>query len=168
MKVFVDGDDIVEAFRQENADLIVPGDRERTRENVARWLARYAEHQDCNVELVYGDIDPGEVLAPTEHHGRVRVRNLQPDEDTFHAIAGPANQAADQERTYVVSEDPQLFDAVRGGDARAFSATQFLERARTVMGSDEKGRYDEPDEKFSGLAEEEVDFWVEFFGENEE
>lgn len=168
MKVFVDGGGVVEAFSEVDPKVIVPGDPERSRENVARWLARYAEHQDCEVELVYGDIESDEVLPPVEQHGRVRVRNLQPDEETLREIAGPANRTAEEERVYVVTEDPRLSGAVSGGDARVFSPRKFISRARRVMGAEGKERYDEPDEKYTGLGEEEVDFWMEFFDEDQQ
>lgn len=168
MIVFVDGNDLVEAFREVDPKVIVPGDPERSRENVARWLSRYAEHQDCDVELVFGEFDPGEVLPPVEQHGRVRVRNLEPDEEVRSEMAGPANRAAEGDRVYVVTEDPRLSDAVSAGDARVFSPRKFISRARRVMGAEGKERYEEPDEKYTGLGEDQVDFWMEFFGEDKE
>jgi predicted RNA-binding protein with PIN domain len=166
MKVFVDGDDLLEVFREVDPQILVPGDEEKSRTNVARWLARYAEFQDCDVELVYEEIEPGKVLPPVEQHGRVRVRNLQPDEEVLHEIAGAANRAAERERVYVVTEDPRLSDAVSGGAARVYAPRRFIGRARTVMGTESKERYDEPDEKYTGVGEEEVDFWMEFFDED--
>ena len=167
MKVFIEGKCFVEKMREVAPEVTVPGNRQRTRENVARWLARYAEDQDCDVEIVFESGETGEVLPPVEHHGRVTVRNLSPGEGARRQIAGPANRAAEQDRVYVVTEDQRLTDALEGGNARVFSADRFIRRARTVMGADEKERYAEPDEKYSGLSEEEVDFWVDFFDDED-
>ncbi len=164
MKVYVDGRGLLEAFRGRGADVIVEGDRTKSRLNLVRWLARYAESHDCEVELVFEAELGGGVLPPVEHHGRVRVVNLDPGEEALHEIAGPANRAARKERVFVVTADPRLISALERGRARAFEPERFLSRARTLMrGEEDDEEFEEPDEKFSGLSDEEVGFWLKFF-----
>lgn len=167
MIVYVDGNDLLDAFRDKGSDVFVSDDRTKSRLNLARWLARYAERQECDVELVFDATALGEVLPPVTHHGRVRVANLETGAEARHAIAGPANRAAQGGRVYVVTSDPRLAQSLSHGNARVFDAGQFLARVRTVLrGGDEEG-LDEPDEKFSGLSEEEVGFWARYFDGDE-
>jgi len=164
MKLYVDGNDLLDVFRERGGDIYVEGDRAKSRLNLARWLARYAEHQGCEVELVFDENPVGEVLPPVERHGRVRVANLEPRADALHAIAGPANRAAVEERVLVVTADPRLARALAHGNARLLEPERFVTRARTAMrGGAERSGLDEPDEKFSGLSDEEVGFWRQFF-----
>lgn len=167
MKVFVDGDDFAEVLEERQPQLAVIGAPQKTRENVARWLARYAEYQDCDVELVYENQPSDEVLPPVEKHGRVRMKNLTAGEECLHEIAGSANRAAENDRVYVVTEDPRLAEAVDAGNARVYSPEKFASRAERVMGEEQKERFAEPDEKYSGVSDEQVDFWVEFFDEKD-
>ena len=167
MIVYVDGNDLLDAFRDTGSDVFVPHDRTKGRLNLARWLARYAERQECDVELVFDATAIGEVLPPVAHHGRVRVVNLEPGAESRHAIAGPANRAAQNGRVYVVTSDPRLAQSLSHGNARVFDAEHFLSRVRRVMRGGDKEGLDEPDEKFSGLSEEEVGFWARYFGEDE-
>ncbi|MFW5923031.1 MAG: hypothetical protein ACOCSQ_01460 [Planctomycetota bacterium] len=164
MKVFVEGDDFLRALDDKVAGVVVTGDTATSRKNAALWLARYAERQDCDVELVFGAPSTGEVLPPYEQHGRVKMRNLEADEECARWVAGPANRMAERDRVYVVSDTPRVCRAAEGSEARVFGSEEFIDRARRVMGQDDDtARYDEPDEKYSGLAEEEADFWIEFF-----
>jgi len=164
MKLYVDGDDMLEAFRAAGGGVSVEGDAARSRLNLARWLARYAEHQGCDVDLVFGGGDPGEVLPPMERHGRVRVSNLGPGQQVWHEIAGLANRTAQSERVFVVTADPRLAQALGGGKARAVEPRRFLQRIRAVLRGGRRAEgFDEPDEKFSGLSDEEVGFWLDFF-----
>ena len=167
MKLYVDGNDLLDGFRGHESEVLVAGDRMKSRLNAARWLARFAEQQDCDVVLVWDENRAGTVLPPTERHGRVRVVNLPEGAEAMHEIAGPANREAETDRVHVVTDDPRLMEALAHGGARAFDPQRFLERARTILrGGDEAEGFDEPDEKFSGLSDEEVEFWKEFFRED--
>jgi predicted RNA-binding protein with PIN domain len=163
MKLFVDGNDLIEAFRESRDALWVPGNPETTRANVARWLARYAERYECDVLCLFDEIPVEHVLPPTEHHGRVRVLNLDHGKEARHEIAGPANRAAQTEETLVVSADVRLATALQKGQAKFVSAADFVARTKTQIRGDDKSNYDEPDEKFSGLSDREVDGWMGFF-----
>jgi predicted RNA-binding protein with PIN domain len=165
MKVYVDGNDMVAAFRAAAPEVIAEGDLPKTRLNVARWLARFAERQDCDMDLIFDETAVGEVLPPTEHHGRVRVVNLEPGKQAMHEIAGPANRAAGADRVQVVTDDPRLATALQRGGARVVAPQDFLSRARTMMRGGDKQNFDEPDEKFSGTSDTEVESWMEFFDE---
>ena len=59
--------------------------------------------------------------------------------------------------------DPRLRDALAGGRATVMTPAQFVARVRRTIGRGADARPDEPDEKFGGLAEEEVNFWLEYF-----
>ncbi len=167
MIVFVDGTAVLKCLDRMGSDIVVAGSAERSRRNLALWFSRYAQHQDCDVVVVYDDFQAGEVRAPVEHYGRVKVVNLPYGEEARAEIAGPANRSAVQERTFVVTEDFRLREALKGGAARAFEPGEFISRARTVMRGAEDTAFDEPDEKFNGLSDEEVDYWIGFFDEGD-
>jgi hypothetical protein len=84
-------------------------------------------------------------------------------EDALTAIGGPANRSAAEERTFVVTGDHRLCDALARGRATALSPGQFVARARRSMGRQDEMKPDEPDEKFAGLTGEEVEFWLRYF-----
>jgi len=164
MKLYVDGNDLLEAFREAGGDVFVEGDPHSSRLNLARWLARYAESSNCDVELVFDENAASGVLPPVERHGRVSVSNLAPGAQALHEIAGPANRAAQAGRVLVVTADPRLVQALAGGGARVLEPRRFLRRVRARMRGGRKAEgFDEPDEKFSGLSDEEVGFWTDFF-----
>ncbi len=165
MRVYVNGEDLLAYFDEMQDPIVVEKDRQKTRENLKRWLARYGEHRDCDVVLVWADIPPQRVLPRTERFGRVRVANLPYGEDAVSEIAGPANRTAVHERTFVVTEDARLKGSLASGRATVFSPSHFVRRARKSMGKGDEELAREPDEKFTGLSEGEVEFWLEFFKE---
>ena len=168
MIVFVDGNAILRCFERMGSEIVVAGSRERSRRNLALWFIRYAEHQDCDVVVVWDDSPMGEVRAPVEHRGRVKVVNLPYGEEARTEIAGPANRSAVKERTFVVTEDFRLREALKGGAARAFEPEQFIRKAKVVMRGAQDAALDEPDEKFSGLSDQEVDYWMGLFGKGDQ
>ena len=166
MKLYVDGNDLLEALAAQDSDIVVVGDRAKSRLNLARWLWRYAQHQDCDVVLVFEGEPDGRTLAPSERHGRVRVVNLEPGAAAMHEIAGPANRAARDDRVFVVTSDARLAEAMRRGRARVLEPLAFIRRARKLMRGAETDNLDEPDAKFSGLSDEEVEHWMRLFSED--
>ncbi len=95
----------------------------------------------------------------------MEVIHLPSGEDAYPEIAGSANRSAMRERTFVVTEDPRLMNALQRGRAGVWSPARFVVRARRTMGKDDEQLAREPDRKFTGLSEDEVDFWVQFFEE---
>jgi predicted RNA-binding protein with PIN domain len=165
MIIFIDGPDLVERFRELEDPLVVEGERDRTRQNLTNWVARYCESNDSRAVLVFDDNEPGEKLSPSEHHGQVKVVNLPYGEAAVNEIAGPANRTAVGERVFVVTADWQLLQAVERGKATGLDPGAFVHRVRTAMRKEDEAVPDEPDEKFSGLSKQEVDFWLEFFND---
>ena len=163
MKLFVDGNGLIDGFRRLSDPIVKPRDEMDRRLNIARWLARYAELCDCDVICVFDGNPVGRILPPTERHGRVRVVNLEPDVEALPHLAGPANRAAKDEETFVVSDDYRFKSILAHGKAKLAPVADFLAQAKTRMRGEDKQAYDEPDEKFSGLARHEVDAWVNFF-----
>ena len=166
MIYFVDGNDLREALMSAERRRLSRPVAPLTRGEIARWLSRYAERRGCEVVLVFDENPVGSALPPTERHGRVRVVNLDPGARALHEISGPANRAAESDRVFVVTDDPKLADALRAGKARVIGSAEFAENARRMWGAGEDTADEEPDEKYSGLADEEVDYWLrEFQGE---
>lgn len=164
MIIYVDGSDLLEHFAEREDRLVVEGDRDMSRDNLTRWLGRYCEVRDCQAVLVFGTEQPGDVRSPTERFARVKVTNVPYGGDVRTEIGGPANQAAKQERTLVVTADNRLADAVQRGRARVLTPAAFVARARKLMRPSDEVVADEPDEKFTGVTDEEVDFWLGLFG----
>jgi len=167
MKVFVDGNALLAYFEEEQDPLLVADKPYESRQNVRRWLARYAELQECDVVLVWEETDPDQVLPPTESFGRVKAVNLPYGEKAVPEIAGPANRNAVKERTFVVTDDYRLANAVRLGKATLQDPDRFVRGARRRMGKSDEELATEPDQKFTGLSEGEVNFWLDFFDEKE-
>ena len=167
MKVYVHGNELLEHFTERGDDLVVAGDAHASRQNVKRWLNHYCRRQDCDAVLVWDGTPPGEVRTPGEQFGRVQVTNLPHGESAFAEISGPANRTAVEERTFVVTSDHRLIDVLRPGRAAVFSAAQFVARARRMMGKTDEELAREPDQKFTGVSEDEVEFWVDFFNQDD-
>jgi predicted RNA-binding protein with PIN domain len=167
MRIYVDGTDLLAHFEQQGDELLVDSDLDESRRSVKRWLARYADLHDCDITLVWDETPVGHVRDPRETFGRVKVVHLPFGEDAYPEIAGPANRSAAQERTFVVTEDPKLMNALQRGKAAVWSPAHFVARARRTMGKEDEQAAREPDRKFTGLSEDEVDFWVGFFEEED-
>ena len=163
MRVYVDGNQLLDALAGEGSEIVGRGEREESRASLAQWLSLYAQRQGCDVTLVFDRNPVGEALAPFASCGRVRVVNLEAGGECLHEIAGPANRAAEQERVFVVTADWRLAEAVRGGAVRLLDPAGFLARARRMMGRDDDAPRGEPDGKFAGLPERDVDYWMRFF-----
>jgi len=143
--------------------VFVQGAPEKSRLNLRRWIARYCEARGCRAVVVFDDCGPSEVRPPVEHVGQMKVVNLPYGEDAWMMIAGEANRSALKEHTIVVSSDYRLIRALERGDARVTTPEQFVARVRRGMGRPDRELTDEPDEKFTGLSNEEVNAWLEFF-----
>lgn len=167
MLIYVDGTDLLEHLTGQGDRLVDGRDRARSRDNLGRWLARYCEHQSCRAVLVFDDAAPGEVLSPAERRGAVKVVNLPHGRDARAEIAGPANRAGEEERTLVVTDDRRLSEDLAHGKARVTSCARFVTRVRKSIRAGDETVPDEPDEKFTGLTEEEVDFWLRQFGDED-
>jgi len=165
MRIFVDGNDLARAMADEESERLsrpagMPG-----RDEVARWAARYADVRGCDVDLIFDQPPPGGVLPRTERVGRVRLAHLPEGEEALREIAGPANRAAESDRVFVVTDDPRLAGALAHGKARVVGAADFLERVRRSLRGEAEDGLDEPDEKYSGLTEDEVEYWLRLFEE---
>jgi hypothetical protein len=166
MKIYIDGPSLEEYFLVEEVDsVVIAGDRERTRDNIRRWVARYCESRDCDGVMVYDDLEPNEVRPPVQNFGRLKVVNLPYGEEAFDEIAGKANRDAVDDKVFVVTDDRRLAGAVQRGRARLQTPEQFVRRVRKRIRADEQSMAQEPDEKFTGLSETEVDYWMEYFEE---
>ena len=168
MICYVDGNDLRDALMAAERRRLSRPVAQLSRGEIARWLSRYAERRGCDVVLVFDENPAGSALPPTEHHGRVRVVNLDPGALALHDISGPANRAAQSDRVFVVTDNPKLVEALRTGKARAVGSGGFVEDARRMWGGDEDAADEEPDEKFSGLADEEVEYWLKEFQDDEQ
>jgi hypothetical protein len=164
MRVYVQGEALL-AYMARKQSWCASDDATANRTAVRRWLARYAEVHECDVVLVWQQNASAEVLPRTEAFGRLKVVNLPFGDDMVAEIAGPANRAAAAERVCVVTEDPKLRDTLGRGRAAVQTPAAFVQRARAVMGADDEEDALEPDEKFRGPSEDEVDFWLSFFDE---
>jgi len=167
MKVYIDGNDLMEFFAEEEGEIVVFGDPDGSRENLARWLARYCEHADCDGVLVFDDIPPTHVLPRTQQYSRVTVVNLPYGAEAWKEIAGPANRDAVEDRTWVVTSDRRLTEAMQHGRARLADPEHFVARVRRSIRREGDVLGDEPDAKFSGLTDDEVGFWLQYFGEED-
>ena len=171
MKVYVDGSSFMNHLEEKGDPMAAGGGAERDRQELARWFARYAEHQGCDVILVFDENLFGKTLPKYEHYGKTKVINTPPGETARAEIAGPANQEAESERVYVVTDDGRLYSAVQNSEVRAYSPAKFLSKARTLLRGKDELQTEEPDEKYTGVSEDEVDFWLEMYkdeGEDED
>ena len=167
MIVYVDGADLLTHLAKQDDPLVVEGELDRTHDNLARWLGRYCEMSGCRAVLVFDDAPAADVRTPTEHRADVRVVNLPHGVEALSEIGGPANRSAVEERTFVVTDDHRLRDALARGRATVLSPAQFVARARRSMGHRDEMKPDEPDEKFTGLRDDEVEFWMGYFGDKD-
>ncbi len=167
MIIFVDGNDLLDHLAEASDPIIVEGDRDKSRQNLARWVARHCEARDCDAIVVFDGPQPGEVLPPTEYVGRAVVINVPYGDEAVTEIAGPANRRAIEERTLVVTAHPRLIEALVRGKAIVQRPAEFMRSARKLMGADDEGSAREPDEKFTGLTDQEVDFWLGYFSDEE-
>jgi hypothetical protein len=168
MKLYIDGTDLLDYFaEQADGTVLAAGDPEETRANLRRWIARYCEARGCDGVLFFDDCGPTEIRPLSERVGRVKVVNLPYRKDAWTEIAGQANRAAMEDQTLVVTADPRLTRALEHGKAKVATPQHFVTRARRGMGRSDEELAEEPDEKYSGLSEEEVDLWLDFFKRSE-
>jgi hypothetical protein len=161
--IYVHGNDLLDHFADEDDPLVVPGNREETRRNLAHWLSRYCELREAEGVIVFGGHGPNEVLPPTETYGAAKVVNLPYGAEVRTEVAGPANREANDRRVFVVTEDHRLIEALRHGKARVQTPAQFVRKARRSMGSEQEAVPGEPEQKFTGPSDGEVDFWMQYF-----
>jgi predicted RNA-binding protein with PIN domain len=165
MMIYVDGTDLLGYLTEMGDTLVARGSRDGSRENLARWLMRYCEAQGCRAILVFDGTELGEVLSPIEQHGDVKVLSLAHGGDARAEIAGPANRSAEEDRTLVVTDDARLARDLEHGKARVVSSARFVARVRRQIRAGDQTLPGEPDEKFTGLSDEEVNFWLGDFGD---
>ena len=168
MILYVDGTDLLEYFAElADGSVLAGGDAEESQANLRRWVARYCEARGCDGVVVFDDCGPTELRPLSERVGRIKVVNLPYRKEAWTEIAGQANRSAMKEQTIVVTADHRLIKALERSKAKVATPEQFVARARSGMGRTDEEMAEEPDEKFSGLSEEEVDLWVDFFKREE-
>lgn len=166
MVIFIVGNDLSQALAADRSHRLSRPAPRPGRKEVAAWVARYADGRACRADVVF-EHGPGDgVLPPIEHFGLVRTVNLPEGKRALHEIAGPANRAAESDRVIVVTDDTKLTEAVRRGKARALGASEFIARVRSALGGGENAARGEPDEKYSGLSDEDVGYWLRVFQED--
>jgi len=165
--VIVDGADVLAHLTETGDPLAAPDDRGAGQGNVTRWLGRYCEMRQCDAVLYFRSQEPGEVRTPTQRFGRVTVVNVPYGTEYWKDMAASANASALERPTYVVATDWRLRDAVGRGRVRALSPEQLVARVRRSTGVRDGQVPDEPDAKFTGVADEEVGFWLEYFRDDE-
>jgi hypothetical protein len=163
MKIYIDAKALVEYFAQDDArTVVISDDRQRNHDSLRRWLGRYCERMDADAVIVFDDAAPGELPTPRQRAGHVVAINLPYGEQARNEIAGPANRDALEDRTFVVTDDYRLAQSLERGKATVLAPTVFVSRVRRSMGADSHAA-EEPDEKFTGLSNEEVNFWMDYF-----
>ncbi len=168
MKLFVNGRDLLDHFRGERDDAVfVPGNAEQSRTNLRRWVARLCEARGWDGTLFFDDTGAAEIRPLSERVGRVHVVNMPYAKEAWLEMAGQANRSAMEEDTLVVTEDIRLVRALERGRAKVVGSAQFVVGAREFIGRSDEDLTEEPDEKFSGLSEEEVDVWLDYFRRGE-
>ena len=168
MKLYVNGRDLLDHFRQERGDAVfVHGNAEQSRTNLRRWVARLCEARGWDGVVFFDDTGAGEIRPLSERAGRVRVVNMPYAREAWLEMAGQANRSAMDEETLVVTADGRLVRALERGRAKVMAPAQFVAQAREAVGRSDEDLTVEPDEKFSGLSEEEVDVWLDYFQRGE-
>ena len=163
MKVYVHGNALIKYLARRDPPMLTERGGDVDREILVRWLTRYAEQQDCEAILVFDRIPASEVLPRIEHHGRTTIINVAPGKTARHEMAGPANRDAQNEPTYVVTDDFKLSRSVQKGGAGVWNPAEFFEKAGALMAGEEGRALDEPDGKYTGLSDKEVDYWARLF-----
>jgi len=164
MILFVNGRDLLDHFReQRDRAVFAAGNPEQSRTNLRRWVARYCETRGWDAVVFFDDCEAGEMRPLSERAGRVRVVNMPYGKKAWPEMARQANRSAQEEDALVVTADVRLIRALERGRAKVVTPQQFVARARDAMGRSDEDLTEEPDEKFSGLSEEEVDVWLDFF-----
>ncbi len=162
--IYVHGPELLSWFEAAGDELAAPREPARLRENLTRWLGRYCELKDCDGVVVYAACDPMEVLPPTERFGRATAVNIPfGGAPLWRELAMRANREPPDRRPIVVTEDPRLTQAVARGPAKVLRPGRFVASARAGMRRRDEMVAGEPDEKFTGLTDGEVDFWVQYF-----
>jgi hypothetical protein len=168
MILYVNGRDLLDCFAgQQDASVFAAGSPEQSRTNLRRWVARFCEARGWDGVLFFDDCAAGEMRPLSQRAGRIRVVNMPYGKEAWLEMAGQANRCAMKEDTLVVTADGRLMRALGRGRAKVMGPEQFVAQARRAMGRSDKDVADEPDEKFSGLSEEEVDVWLDFFKRKE-
>jgi predicted RNA-binding protein with PIN domain len=164
MKIYVDGNELLAWLDEHGESIIVPNSRDKTRQNLARWLARFCRARDADAVVVFEGQKPNEKIPRRREVGRVTVLTPPYEVEARKEIAAPANRdARSGERVVVVTDDWRLAEAFEHGEVRVQSCETFVGRVRHFLGKDTKSLSTEPDAKFSGVVDDEVDYWMDFF-----
>ena len=163
MRIYMDGTDMLEHLTAAGDPIAAGHDRDAGCLRLARWLGRYCEHRDCDAVLVFDGVAPGERLTPRQRVGRVTVINTPCGIEARAEIAGPANRSAGREPTLVVTGDYGIVGAMGRSDARVRGPKDFMTEARRHMGRQDDAAADEPDAKFVGLSDGDVEYWLHYF-----
>jgi predicted RNA-binding protein with PIN domain len=169
MKIYVDGNTLLGYLDEQGDSIVAPNSRDKTRQNLARWLARYCRRREADAVVVFEGQGPNEKIPRRREVGRVTVLTPPYEVEAHDEIAAPANrEARSGERVTVVTDDWKLARVFEKGAAKVQSCEQFVQRVRHFLGKDTKSLSTEPDAKFSGVVDEEVDYWMDFFEFEEE
>jgi predicted RNA-binding protein with PIN domain len=169
MKIYVDGNTLLGYLDEAGDSIVVPNSRDKTRQNLARWLARFCRNREADAVLVFDGQGPNEKVPRRREVGRVIVLTPPYEVEAREEIAPPANrEARTGERVVVVTDDWRLAQAFSRSKVQVQSCEDFVKRVRHFLGKDTRSLSTEPDAKFSGVVDEEVDYWMDYFEFDEE
>ncbi len=136
---------------------------------LVRLLAEYAERSDDRITVVFDGLpaDRDAIVAVGAQAGiDVVFSGTETDADTW--IEKMLAVSTGARETLVVSSDRQVQAAASRRHAKSCPADEYFRHIQHTLAEPETSRRAEPDAKFSGLSEGDVNVWMHIFGFDEE
>ena len=166
MSVIIDGYNFLFADRRDMFRL-PPGELQKMREDFLGRLARMRAIENSKITVVFdGGQDADLFVREQVWHG-VTVLFSDSEGDADAEIVRAVETDFGARDIVVVSNDNELRRAVSKLGANVVSIEEFKRHMKTVF-RENAGTTREPLQKFEGVSENEVDFWMQEFGIKEE
>ena len=166
MTIFLDGYNVIFAASHRMGGFD-SGDIEAARDKLLRMLAKFKAVRPDNIVVFF---DGGQEAAHLPRRQFVRGIDVlfsgvdsDADSDIKNAVSHDDNPA----NIHVVTSDTGIRKFVKRYGAQVTYAHEFLDEMDEALTSSSVPK-DEPIEKYEGSSQEEVDFWMGVFGEDED
>ena len=162
MAVIIDGYNFLFADRRDMLHL-AEGELEKMRTDFLGRLARLGAIENTDITVVFDGAEAAETFArESDYHG-VTVIFSDKNDSADAVIVKRLNQSFSGRDTVVVTNDNELRRNVKRAGAHPSSVEEFKRHMKSLFRA-QRQAHREPMEKFEGVPESQVDFWMQQFG----
>jgi len=141
-----------------------PVECQRARERLIRFIAQYKAAHSDRIAVVFDGAQEGTHWPRFQRAHDLDIYYSEPTSDADAEIMRMVADSPNPGNIRVVTSDGAIASYVRRHGAQVIGSRDFMKEVKRFTRDDSGSPEGEPVEKYEGLHEDEVDFWLHQFG----